>query len=98
VVGDPAVRLMLVHELEPVHRPVLEVISVPEAPSPSQQVSSAPSAIPVNAALVDYGVIDSVRGAAASLQDAAQKIGAWLADSFQTVTNPDISQADCRFG
>jgi hypothetical protein len=46
---------------------------------------------PVNPALVDYGVIDSVRGAAASLQEAAQKIGAWLADSFQTVTSVHVS-------
>jgi hypothetical protein len=91
VVGDPAVRLMLVHDLEPVHRPVLEVISVPETASPSQQASQLPATPPINAGLVDYGVIDSVRGAAASLQDAAQKIGAWLADSFQTVTSVHVS-------
>ena len=91
VVGDPAVRLMLVQDLQPAHRPVLEVISVPETPAPSQQTSQPPTAIPANAALVDYGVIDSVRGAAASLQDAAQKIGAWLADSFQTVTSVHVS-------
>jgi hypothetical protein len=36
-------------------------------------------------------VLDSVRGAAASLQDAAQKIGAWLAESFQTATSVRVS-------
>jgi len=92
LVGDPAVRLMLAHELQPIHRPVLEVISVPDHSDSSQtQASQLPAAPPVNAALVDYGVIDSVRGAAASLQDAAQKIGAWLADSFQTVTSVHVS-------
>jgi len=90
LVGDPAVRLMLAHELQPIHRPVLEVISVPDVPN-SQPLPQLPTAPPVNAALVDYGVIDSVRGAAASLQDAAQKIGAWLADSFQTVTSVHVS-------
>jgi hypothetical protein len=92
VIGDPAVRLMLVHDLEPAHRPVLEVQSVPVTPdsaAPPAPQSFAPP--PVNPALVDYGVIDSVRGAAASLQEAAQKIGAWLADSFQTVTSVHVS-------
>jgi hypothetical protein len=92
VIGDPAVRLMLVHDLEPAHRPVLEVQSVPVTPDsapPPAPHSFAPP--PINPALVDYGVIDSVRGAAASLQEAAQKIGAWLADSFQTVTSVHVS-------
>jgi hypothetical protein len=92
VIGDPAVRLMIAHDSQPVHRPVLEVISVPvppvSAPPPAPQ---APAPPPVNPAFVDYGVIDSVRGAAASLQEAAQKIGAWLADSFQTVTSVHVS-------
>jgi hypothetical protein len=92
VIGDPAVRLMLAHDLQPVDRPVLEVISVSDIPNSSQPAASQPLVPPlVNAALVDYGVIDSVRGAAASLQDAAQKIGAWLADSFQTVTSVHVS-------
>jgi hypothetical protein len=92
VIGDPAVRLMLANDMEPARRPVLEVQSVPvtpdSAPSPAPQSIAPP---PINPALVDYGVIDSVRGAAASLQDAAQKIGAWLADSFQTVTSVHVS-------
>jgi hypothetical protein len=92
VIGDPAVRLMLAKVLEPAYRPVLEVQSVPvapeSAPPPTPQSFPPP---PVNPAMVDYGVIDSVRGAAASLQDAAQKIGAWLADSFQTVTSVHVS-------
>ena len=92
VIGDPAVRLMLAKDLEPAYRPVLEVQSVPVAPesAPPPTPQSFPSP-PVNPAMVDYGVIDSVRGAAASLQDAAQKIGAWLADSFQTVTSVHVS-------
>ena len=45
----------------------------------------------VNPLLTDYGVLDSVRGAAASLQDAAQKMGAWLAESFQTVTSVRVT-------
>ena len=45
----------------------------------------------VNPLMADYGVLDSVRGAAASLQDAAQKMGAWLAESFQTVTSVSVS-------
>ncbi|MGD0629652.1 MAG: hypothetical protein ABR987_09875 [Terracidiphilus sp.] len=110
VIGDPAVRLMIADDSHPVHRPVLEVHSLPVAPdsaaphapqsfaAPASAQSSAVSPSPqpfapppVNPALVDYGVIDSVRGAAASLQDAAQKIGAWLADSFQTVTSVHVS-------
>ncbi len=119
VIGDPAVRLMIADDSHPVHRPVLEVHSLPvtpdsaappapqssaappspqsSAPPPAPQFSEAPSSsqsfVPstANPALVDYGVIDSVRGAAASLQEAAQKIGAWLADSFQTVTSVHVS-------
>ena len=62
-----------------------------DIPKPSQPSTPTPNPAAVNAALVDYGVIDSVRGAAASLQDASQKIGAWLADSFQTVTSVHVS-------
>ena len=92
VIGDPAVRLMIADDSRPVHRPVLEVLTVsvtPDSAAPPAPQSFAPP--PVNPALVDYGVIDSVRGAAASLQEAAQKIGAWLADSFQTVTSVHVS-------
>jgi hypothetical protein len=92
VIGDPAVRLMLAHDSQPVNRPVLEVNSMSVAPDPSQTPASQTSNQPaVNAAQMDYGVIDSVRGAAASLQEAAQKIGAWLADSFQTATSVHVS-------
>jgi hypothetical protein len=101
VIGDPAVRLMLIDESKSAHRLVLEVQTVPvtpeSAPPPVPQSFAQPpspqsfAAPPANPALVDYGVIDSVRGAAASLQEAAQKIGAWLADSFQTVTSVHVS-------
>jgi len=89
VIGDPAVRLRLARESWPTHRPSLEVITVSAAnTAPPPAPASAPAASPL---MADYGVIDSVRGAAASLQDAAQKIGAWLADSFQTVTSVRVS-------
>jgi hypothetical protein len=91
VVGDPAVRLMLAHDLQPVHRPVLEVLTVSVNPDTAHPPVTPSAAQTANAALVDYGVIDSMRGAAASLQEAAQKIGAWLADSFQTVTSVHVS-------
>jgi hypothetical protein len=92
LIGDPAVRLMLAHDSQPVDRPVLEVIQLSAAPNSSQPpAAQVPGPPPANPALLDYGVIDSVRGAAASLQDAAQKIGAWLADSFQTVTSVHVS-------
>jgi hypothetical protein len=91
LIGDPAVRLMIAHDSQPVDRPVLEVVSVPVNSASPQPPPSAPTPAQVNSALTDYGVIDSVRGAAASLQEAAQKIGAWLADSFQTVTSVYVS-------
>jgi hypothetical protein len=91
VVGDPAVRLMLANELKPVDRPVLEVKSVSGINDSQSTVPQTPGSAPVNSLLTDYGVLDSVRGAASSLQEAAQKIGAWLADSFQTVTSVQVS-------
>ena len=91
LIGDPAVRLMIAHDSQPVDRPVLEVVSVPVNSASPQPPPSAPTPAQINSALTDYGVIDSVRGAAASLQEAAQKIGAWLADSFQTVTSVHVS-------
>jgi len=92
VIGDPAVRLRLVNDSQPADRPVLEVPSMSEIPVSSQPATpQPPGPLPANAAFVDFGVIDSVRGAAASLQEAAQKIGAWLADSFQTVTSVHVS-------
>lgn len=54
-------------------------------------VATPPVVGAVNPLMADYGVLDSVRGAAASLQDAAQRIGSWLADSFQTVTSVKVS-------
>jgi hypothetical protein len=91
VIGDPAVRLRLADDARPVNRPVLEVIhvSTPATPQPPTPVPAPTGA--VSPLVADYGVIDSVRGAAASLQDAAQKIGAWLAESFQTVTSVRVS-------
>jgi hypothetical protein len=91
LIGDPAVRLMIAHDSQPVDRPVLEVLFVPVNSASPQPPPSAPTPAQVNSVLTDYGVIDSVRGAAASLQEAAQKIGAWLADSFQTVTSVHVS-------
>ena len=91
VIGDPAVRLMLAQDSRPVDRPVLEVLPVSTPPVPPTQPAQPVATMPANPIALDYGVIDSVRGAAASLQDAAQKIGAWLADSFQTVTTVHVS-------
>ena len=42
--------------------------------------------------IAEYGIFsDSVKSAAASLQEAAQKIGAWLADTFENVTSVHVS-------
>jgi len=89
VVGDPAVRLMLAENGKPVERPVLEV-TLPITQDPPVAAPAVPAAA-VNSLMTDYGVLDSVRGAAASLQDAAQKMGAWLAESFQTVTSVRVT-------
>jgi hypothetical protein len=91
VIGDPAVRLRLAEDSRPVNRPVLEVNRVSTPASPQSPAPIPTAAGPISPLAADYGVIDSVRGAAASLQDAAQKIGAWLADSFQTVTSVRVS-------
>jgi hypothetical protein len=89
VVGDPAVRLMLTDDGKPADRPVLEV-ALPTIQDSFPAPPIAPAAA-VNPLMTDYGVLDSVRGAAASLQDAAQKMGAWLAESFQTVTSVRVT-------
>jgi hypothetical protein len=89
VVGDPAVRLMLAENGKPADRPVLEV-NLPTTQDSFPVAPIAPGAA-ANPMLTDYGVLDSVRGAAASLQDAAQKMGAWLAESFQTVTSVRVT-------
>jgi len=89
VVGDPAVRLMLAEDGRPAERPVLEV-TLPIAQDEHPAAPAAPAAA-VNPLMTDYGVLDSVRNAAASLQDAAQKMGAWLAESFQTVTSVRVT-------
>ncbi len=89
VVGDPAVRLQLVKDSQPAERPALEVISV-ATPNPVLPVT--PSAAPMASQLmVDYGVFDSVKSAATSLQEAAKKIGDWLAETFETVTSVHVS-------
>jgi len=90
VVGDPAVRLMLAEDSKPARRPVLEVKTM-SAQGAQPPVPTPPGVGAVNPLMADYGVLDSVRGAAASLQDAAQRIGSWLADSFQTVTSVRVS-------
>ena len=90
VVGDPAVRLMLAEDSKPARRPVLEVKTM-SAQGAQPPVPTPPVVGAVNPLMADYGVLDSVRGAAASLQDAAQRIGSWLADSFQTVTSVRVS-------
>ena len=89
VVGDPAVRLMLAEDERPADRPVLEV-TLPVTQDPPVAAPAAQAAA-VNSLMTDYGVLDSVRGAAASLQDAAQRMGAWLAESFQTVTSVRVT-------
>jgi len=95
VVGDPAVRLMLATDSRPISRPAVEVHTMSTAPAAPQSAAppapSAAPALPPAALAADYGIIDSIRGAASSLQDAAQKIAAWLADSFQTVTSVRVS-------
>ena len=58
----------------------------PQASVAQQFSSSAPHL----AGAVDFGIFDSAKAAASSLQDAAQKIGAWLAESFQTVTTVQV--------
>ncbi|MGH9604820.1 MAG: hypothetical protein ACRD3N_03875 [Terracidiphilus sp.] len=91
IVGDPAVRLMLAGDSRPFSRPDFEVHTVstaPAAPPTPPAATAAPAAHPLAA---DYGILDSVRAAASSLQDAAQKICAWLAESFETVTSVRVS-------
>ncbi len=89
VVGDPAVRLQLVKDSQPAERPVLEVNSVA---TPKPVLPVVPPIVPTaNQLMVDYGVFDSVKSAATSLQEAAKKIGDWLADSFETVTSVHVS-------
>jgi len=90
VVGDPAVRLMLAEESRPANRPVPEVKTM-SAQGSQPPMPVQPTIGTVTPLMADYGVLDSVRGAAASLQDAAQRIGSWLADSFQTVTSVKVS-------
>jgi len=58
---------------------------------PQQPASGQPGSARFNAAMVDYAWGDSAKAAASSLKDAAQTIGAWLAESFQTVTSVQVS-------
>jgi hypothetical protein len=73
----------------PVAQPVARAsdFAEPQQPSLGQQQSSAR----FNSAMVDYAWGDSAKAAASSLKDAAQTIGAWLAESFQTVTSVQVS-------
>ncbi len=94
VIGDPAVRLMLADDSRPAARPVLEVLPLIPTPAPSTPSTPAPPQPPTGPAqgtVLEYGVFDSVQAAAASLQDAAQKIGAWLTQSFESVTSVRVS-------
>ena len=92
VVGDPAVRLMLVKDSQPAERPVLEVIPVASSINPAVQAATPASAMATGQQIAEYGFIsDSVKSAAASLQEAAQKIGAWLAETFESVTSVQVS-------
>jgi hypothetical protein len=92
VVGDPAVRLQLVKDSQPVVRPALEVISVAAPINVAVQPKSPASAVATEQQLVNYGIFtDSVKSAATALQEAAQKIGEWLADTFETVTSVHVS-------
>jgi len=59
----------------------------PQQPAPVQP----PAAAQYSSAMVDYAWGDSAKAAASSLKDAAQTIGAWLAESFQTVTSVQVS-------
>jgi hypothetical protein len=90
VVGDPAVRLKLVKDSQPAARPILEVIPVATT-STTPPVLPTPQSAANAQLMVDYGVFDSVKSAATSLQDAAKKIGEWLADTFETVTSVHVS-------
>lgn len=79
----------MVKDSEPAERPALEVLSV-AGPNPVLPV--VPPVVPTASQLmVDYGVFDSVKSAATSLQDAAKKIGDWLAETFETVTSVHVS-------
>jgi hypothetical protein len=93
VVGDPAVRLQLVKDSQPALRPALEVISVPASnPVLPATPSAASAAMPASSqVMADFGVFDSVKSAATSLQDAAKKIGDWLAETFENVTSVHVS-------
>ena len=96
VMGDPAVRLWLVSDEKPVHRPVLELLAVPTTPiQPSNQIVVAPSTTlstdQQEGPPVAYGVVsDSAKAIVGSLQDAAQKIGASLVAALQAVTNVEV--------
>jgi hypothetical protein len=96
VIGDPAVRLRLAATDRPENRPILEVIpmsTVPPIP-PIPAAAPAPVTIPqMTAADQAYflNIGESIQGAAQSLQTAADKIGTWLANSFETVTSVQVS-------
>jgi hypothetical protein len=92
VVGDPAVRLVLAGEEKQAERPVLEVVTVPAPPAPPPP-PQPPFVMPMQgqAGAMNFGFMDPLHDAAANLQAAAQKIGAWLADSFQNVTTVKVA-------
>ena len=93
VVGDPAVRLMLAEDSHPVNRPSVEVSTV--CPKPQQAVSpvvEAAAVPPLNAQMVEYGLFDdALKSVVPALQRAAEDIGKWLADAFESMTNIHVA-------
>ena len=90
VVGDPAVRLQLVKDSQPAERPALEVISV-AAPNPVLPVVPIRRCRRQASSWSTMASSTRSRAPRPSLQEAAKKIGEWLADTFETVTSVHVS-------
>jgi len=76
----------------PAVAPVPSTATAPAAAATSPCAQPAPAVVSVPQTFaVDYGFIESVRTAATSLQEATQKIGTWLAQSFDNVTSVRVS-------
>jgi hypothetical protein len=93
VIGDPAVRLMLAEISQPLNRPSGEVIAV--SATPPQMVTSAvppASSPPASAPMTDDGLVDdTLTSVASSLQKAAEDIGKWLANTFESMTSVHVA-------
>jgi hypothetical protein len=87
----PDIRVNIIAPEQPAPRaqaaPQTSASVTPQQPAPVQP----PAAAQYSSAMVDYAWGDSAKAAASSLKDAAQTIGAWLAESFQTVTSVQVS-------